>query len=80
MNQNTIYITCLEFFFKTPIQGRNQGFSKQQLHDYHMTNHMANHMTNNMIVIKQRKAYKYHVICDNGLCGMSLDIWLVNKF
>ena len=57
MNQNTIYITCLEFFFKNPIQGRNQGFSKQQLHDYHMTNHMANHMTNNMIVIKQRKAY-----------------------
>lgn len=57
-----------------------RGFPSQQLHNYHMTNHMANHMTNHMIIIKQTKVYKYHVSCKNGLCDISLDIWLINKF
>ena len=74
MNQNAIYITYLEFFFKGLIQNHNQGFSKRffllQLHDYYMSNHMTNHK----IIIWKIKFFKHFVICKNDLCGKSLDI------
>ena len=58
--------------------GHNQSFSPQQLHDYHMTNDKI--ITWKITCLSLDKQKPRNITSFNGLCGKSLDIWLINNF